>query len=92
VHHARNLLLAGTKLDRRALSDAYAREDWAQLETLVSDDVVQRHAASGTPADLRSALDAYQAVGLDEIVLSGVAGRSDVAAILRAARPDVIAG
>ena len=92
AHHAENLRLAGTKLDQAALADAYAREDWAQVETLVSDDVVRRHAASGTQAELRRALDAYEKIGSDEIVLSVVAGRSDVAAILRAARPDVIAG
>ena len=85
-HHARNLHLAGTTLDQGALADAYAREDWARVEALVSDDVVRRHAASGTPAELRSALDAYQRIGLDEIVLSGVAGGTNVAAILRAAR------
>lgn len=86
AHHARNLHLAGTTLDQAALMDAYRREDWAQVEAHVSDDVVRRHAASGTPAELRSALDAYGAIGLDEIVLSGVAGGTDVAAILRAAR------
>src|SRR6202034_627617 len=68
AHHAANLRLAGTVLDQAALADAYAREDWARVEALVSDDVVRRHAASGTAAELRAALAAYRATGLDEIV------------------------
>jgi 5,10-methylenetetrahydromethanopterin reductase len=88
AHHAHNLHLAGTKLDQVALMDANRTEDWARVEALVSDDVVRRHAASGTPAELRSALDAYRAIGLDEIVLSGLSAGTDVAAILQAARGD----
>jgi 5,10-methylenetetrahydromethanopterin reductase len=85
-HHAMNLRLAGSSLDQTALAEAYAREDWAQVQTLVSDDVVRRHAASGTPADVRHMFDAYSAIGLDEIVLSGFRDGNDVAAILSAAR------
>jgi len=72
-------------LDQAALADAYAREDWLGVEALVGDDLVRRHAASGTPADVRMALEAYEAAGLDEIVLSGLAGQANRAAILRVA-------
>ena len=86
AHHAANLQLASTMLDQAALSDAYAQEDWARVDALVSDAVVSRHAASGTPDDVRRALGAYRATGLDEIVLSGVAGAADLAALLNVAR------
>jgi len=85
AHHARNLRLAGSTLEQAALADAYAREDWLGVEALVGDDLVRRHAASGTPADVRMALEAYEAAGLDEIVLSGLAGQANRAAILRVA-------
>ena len=71
-HHARNLQLAGTKLDQAALAQAYAREDWDTVNAMISDDVLANHAASGTPDEVRAALAAYQDVGIDEIVASGV--------------------
>jgi len=70
-HHARNLELAGTTLDQAALTAAYAREDWATVNTLVNDDVLMRHSASGTPTQVKAALAAYESVGIDEIVASG---------------------
>lgn len=74
AHHARNLALAGSSLDQAALADAYAREDWARVDALTTDDVVRRHTASGTPADARARFAAYRAIGgLDEIVIAGVA-------------------
>lgn len=88
AHHAPNLRFSGAALDQAALADAYVREDWAQVDTLVSDEVVRRHAASGTPAEVRRAIGAYRAAGLDEIVLAGIAGASDVTAILGAVAAD----
>jgi 5,10-methylenetetrahydromethanopterin reductase len=72
AHHARNLAQAGTRLDQAALAAAFAREDWAEVDRLVDDDVVTRHAASGTLADVTRAIERYRGVGLDEIVLTGV--------------------
>jgi len=72
AHHARNLALAGTQLDQAALAAAFAREDWAEVDALVTDDVVSRHAASGTVEQVTQALARYREVGLDEIVLAGV--------------------
>lgn len=88
-HHARNLEMAGTSLDQAALSAAYAKEDWAAVAALVNDDVVMRHAASGTPAQVGRALDCYGSIGLDEIVCAGMTTGSqlaDVVEALKAAR------
>ncbi|MBM3358854.1 MAG: LLM class flavin-dependent oxidoreductase [Betaproteobacteria bacterium] len=71
-HHAKNLSLAGARLDQAAVREALAREDWAAAEALVSDDTVRRHTACGTPEELRARLDAYRTAGLDEIVLAGL--------------------
>jgi 5,10-methylenetetrahydromethanopterin reductase len=71
-HHARNLELAGARLDQGAVRDAFAREDFAAAEGLVTDDTVRRHAACGTAGDVRARLHAYRAAGLDEIVLAGL--------------------
>jgi 5,10-methylenetetrahydromethanopterin reductase len=71
-HHARNLAMAGTTLDQAALVAAYAREDWDAVDSLVNDDVVRRHSASGTPEQVKVSLASYESVGIDEIVASGV--------------------
>jgi len=72
AHHARNLALAGTELDQAALAAAFARGHWAEVDDLVGDAVVARHAASGTIEQVGEALARYRAVGLDEIVLTGI--------------------
>lgn len=71
-HHARNLELAGARLDQDAVRAAFAREDFAAAEALVTDETVRRHAACGTADEVRERLDAYRAAGLDEIVLAGL--------------------
>jgi 5,10-methylenetetrahydromethanopterin reductase len=71
-HHARNLALAGTTLDQAAIRDAVAREDWVAAKRLVTDEVVRRHTASGTAAQVRERLARYAEAGLDEIVLAGL--------------------
>lgn len=81
-HHARNLELAGTKLDQAALVHAFAREDWNRVEALITDDVLRNHCVSGTPALALEALKAYQMAGLDEIVVYGVQEREQVANVL----------
>jgi 5,10-methylenetetrahydromethanopterin reductase len=85
-HHARNLELAGTRLDQSALAAAYAREDWATVEGLITDDVVTRHCAAGTPAQVREALKAWQEVGVDEIVASGFKTPQQLVRILETTR------
>jgi 5,10-methylenetetrahydromethanopterin reductase len=71
-HHARNLELAGTKLDQTALTRAFAEEDWNRVDALMTDDVLHRHTASGTPEEVISAFHRYRSVGLDEVVTYGV--------------------
>jgi 5,10-methylenetetrahydromethanopterin reductase len=86
-HHAHNLELAGTRLDQAALAQAYAQEDWTRVEALVTDDVLRRHTASGTPAQVLASLSAYRDVGLDEIVAYGVHDGRQMADVLAAMRP-----
>lgn len=83
-HHARNLELAGIDLDQSALVEAYAQQDWTRAEALVTDEVVRRHSAAGTPDEVRDALSAYQEVGVDEIVVAGVRDAESLERILQA--------
>lgn len=84
-HHATNLALAGSRLDQPAIRQALAREDWAPAESLVSDDVVRHHTASGTPDTVRARLAAYHAAGLDDLVLAGLYTPDETARTLTAA-------
>jgi 5,10-methylenetetrahydromethanopterin reductase len=84
-HHARNLELAGSKLDQPAVREALAREDWAAAEALVSDDTVRRHTAGGAPGEMRARLAAYRQAGLDEIVLAGLYGPEETRRTVAAA-------
>lgn len=85
AHHARNLELAGTSLDQEALANAFAGGDWDEVFRLVDDDVVRKHSASGTPDDVRSRFDLYNAVGLDEVVLAGQESVEDLEVLLHIA-------
>lgn len=86
-HHAQNLQLAGTQLDQGALAEAFAQERWQQVESLITDDMIAAHTASGTPEQTRNALAAYQASGLDELVIYGVQDQIQLSAALSALRP-----
>jgi 5,10-methylenetetrahydromethanopterin reductase len=83
-HHAANLALAGAALDQEAVRRALGREDFAAAEALVGDDVVRRHTASGTAAEVRARLAAYREAGLDEIVLAGLYSPEETARTLGA--------
>jgi 5,10-methylenetetrahydromethanopterin reductase len=85
-HHAQNLALGGTQLDQQRLYTAYAQEDWPTVERLISDDIVQRHAAVGTAEAVRARLAEYQAAGLDQVIISGIENAPDLAAVLHAVR------
>ena len=85
-HHAENLRLAGATMDQEAVRRAVAREDWAAAEGLVGDDVVRRHTASGTPAQVRARLEAYRAAGLEELVLGGLYTPDETARAVSVAR------
>jgi 5,10-methylenetetrahydromethanopterin reductase len=86
AHHAENIRLSGARLDQAALATAYAAENWAEVDRLVSDDVVRRHAACGTPEQVRTKLDEYRAIGLDEVVIGGMDDAPSIAAALAAVR------
>jgi 5,10-methylenetetrahydromethanopterin reductase len=86
AHHAENIRLSGAPLDQAALAAAYAGEDWAEVDRLVSDDVVRLHAACGTAAQVRARLDEYRAIGLDEVIIGGVDDATAIATVLAAAR------
>jgi 5,10-methylenetetrahydromethanopterin reductase len=85
AHHAENIRLGGASLDQQALAAAYAAENWKEVDRLVSDDVVRRHTACGTPQQVRDKLDEYRAIGLDEIVLGGMDDAGTIATALKAA-------
>jgi 5,10-methylenetetrahydromethanopterin reductase len=85
AHHAENVRLGGTDLDQQALAAAYAAENWPEVDRLVTDDVVRRHTACGTPQEVREKLEEYRAIGVDEIVLGGLDDAKSIAAALEAA-------
>jgi len=84
AHHAENIRLGGAALDQQALVAAYAAENWSEVDRLVSDDVVRRHAACGTPQEVRAKLEEYRAIGLDELVLGGLDDAAAIASTLKA--------
>jgi 5,10-methylenetetrahydromethanopterin reductase len=84
AHHAENIRLGGASLDQQALSAAYAAENWSEVDRLVSDDVVRRHTACGTPQQVRDKLEEYRAIGLDEMVLGGLDDAASIAETLEA--------
>lgn len=90
-HHARNLELAGTRLDQAALARAFEREDWAGVEALMTDDVLRRHCVGGKPSQAAAALSAYRMAGLDEIVAHGVQEREPLEQVLAIMKPDMAA-
>jgi 5,10-methylenetetrahydromethanopterin reductase len=90
-HHARNLELAGTKLDQAALAEAFAKEDWERVEALMTDDVLRRHCATGTPGQALAALSAYRSAGLDEIVIHGAQDSEQVESVLALMRSQSVA-
>ena len=84
AHHARNVALAGLDLDQDALSVAYGAEDWKTVDALVTDAVVDAHAAVGTPSHIRNRLADYHDAGLDQVVLGGLLDPDEILATLAA--------
>jgi 5,10-methylenetetrahydromethanopterin reductase len=85
AHHRLNLELAGSQVDQAALARAVAAEDWATAEALVTDEIVQHHAVTGTAAAVQAGLAAYRAAGLDEVVLAATRDANETTAIVTAA-------
>lgn len=85
-HHARNLELAGSRLNQSDLTAAIAAGDHARAERMVDDDIVARHAAAGAPADVARRIAAYQAAGADEVVLAATRSAEEIKTVLAAAK------
>jgi len=83
-HHAENVRMGGAALDQEALRIAYAEERWDEIDRLVSNDVTAAHAACGTADHVRQRLVDYQAAGLDQVIVSGIADPAEIAAVLNA--------
>lgn len=81
-HHVRNLQLAGSRLDQAELSRAFAAEDWPLVDELMTDDIVHRHCASGTPGQVLEMAARYRNAGLDEIVTYGMQDQHQVEGVL----------
>ena len=84
AHHAENIRLGGASLDQARLAAAYTAENWTEIDRPVSDDVVRRHAARGTPEQVRAKLAEYRAFGLDEVIIGGMDDTSSITAVLAA--------
>jgi len=84
-HHAPNLQLGGSVLDQTALNEAVLAEDWARAESLITDDIVRRHAASGRPEQVRARFADYRAAGLDEIVVAGARDGLQITRLMQSA-------
>jgi 5,10-methylenetetrahydromethanopterin reductase len=83
AHHQANLALAGSVLDQAALNAAVLAENWPRAEALIGDDIVRRHAASGSAGEVKARFAAYHAAGLDEIVISGARDGDQITRMLR---------
>ena len=81
--------MGGSQLDRQALYDAVAKNNWSRAVAMISDEVVARHSVSGTPDQVRVRLEEYRAAGLDEIAVAGIDMQSTLAATLALLRPPV---
>jgi 5,10-methylenetetrahydromethanopterin reductase len=85
AHHKVNLDSAGSVLDQSAVNEAVLAEDWSYAEALITDEIVRRHAASGTPDQVKARFAAYHAAGLDEIVIAGARDGDQITRILQRA-------
>lgn len=83
-HHAANLEIGGAVLDQSALNEAVLAENWAGADALITDDIVRRHAVSGRPEQVQRRFAAYQATGLDEIIVSGARDGTQLLDVMRA--------
>jgi 5,10-methylenetetrahydromethanopterin reductase len=89
AHHKPNLDAAGSILDQAALNAAVLAEDWPRAEALITDDIVRRHAASGTPDQVKDRFAVYRAAGLDEIIIAGVRDGDQITRILQTAGGEI---
>ncbi|MGB0632695.1 MAG: LLM class flavin-dependent oxidoreductase [Alphaproteobacteria bacterium] len=86
-HHAENVRLGGAGLDQQALREAFALEDWATVDRLISDEVLAAHAACGDADTVRARFAEYSAAGLDHLIVSGIADPEDIVRTLKVLSP-----
>lgn len=86
AHHADNIRLSGAALDQAALAAAFAAQRWTEVDRLVSDDVIGRHAACGTADEVGARLAEYGTSGLDEVIIGGIDDAAGIAGAMAAAR------
>ena len=79
-HHARNLALAGSRLDQ----DTLAASEPAAAAALIDDNIVARHAAAGCAETFRQRVAAYKAAGLDDVIFAGMRTPTQITAVLSA--------
>ena len=84
-HHAQTCSSPAIALPRSACARPWPPRTGAAPRALITDRIVETHAASGTPAQLAARLRAYREAGLDEIVISGVADPDHLERIIAAA-------
>lgn len=84
-HHTRNLEMAGSTLDQKALADAIADGEQDKAEGYITDSIVARHAAAGTAEMFAARIADYRAAGADSVVLASTRTPQDIDAVLGAA-------
>ncbi len=77
-HHARNLSLARSQLDQSKLRASKTPE------ALIADDIVDRHAAAGTPDAFRQRVETYRIAGLDEPIFASMRTPAQIAVLAAA--------
>ena len=83
-HHSKNLEVTGTRLDQATLFEAYSIADWPTVERLITNEVIDAHAAVGTAAEIKARYAAYAAIGLDEVIVGGIDETANVERVLQA--------
>ena len=83
-HHRHNLELAGSRLDQAAVNDAFYADNADTADRLISDEIIERHAAAGSPKMFRARNAAYHAAGLDNAVLASMRTPEQIATVLAA--------
>ena len=79
-HHARNLDLAGSRLDQ----DALAASAPDKAAAFIDDEIVANHAAAGTAAIFARRIAGYRAAGLDDVILASMRTPEQITAVLAA--------
>jgi 5,10-methylenetetrahydromethanopterin reductase len=64
-----NLAFTGIPIDQAAIIEAIGRRDFDGATALVPDEAVEAFAVAGSPAQCRDRIAAFEAAGLDQVVL-----------------------